>query len=129
VGRSLEWRSPKGVYPKNVTMKLIRSLVRPCKLDDVKQALDRLGVSAVNVAETRDHSPQRHETAVWKGREYTLGFSNKLQIEVIVHDHDVDDVVEAIIKTARTGQKGDGHVIVMAVDHRYSICDGLRSVE
>lgn len=109
-------------------MKLISSLVRPCKLDQVKQALGTVRVYSLNVAETHDHAPQAHPTTVWLGREYSLGFSPKIQIDVVVHDDDVDEVVGAIIKTARTGTDGDGHVLVLPVDHRYNIRNGDRDL-
>lgn len=109
-------------------MKLISSLVRPCKLDEVKQALGAVRIYGLNVAETHDHAPQAHDTTVWLGREYSLGFSMKLQIDVIVHDDDVDEVVGAIIKSAGTGTDGDGHVLVLPVDHRYNIRNGDRDV-
>jgi nitrogen regulatory protein P-II 1 len=109
-------------------MKLISSVVRPNRLDKVKEALSRARVYSLNVAEMHDHSPQKHETTVWMGHEYSVGFSIKLQIEVVVHDDDVDEVVGAIIRTARTGCEGDGHVLVLPVEHRYNIRDGLRDV-
>jgi nitrogen regulatory protein P-II 1 len=62
------------------------------------------------------------------GHEHSVGFSLKLRIEIVVHDDDVDEVVGTIIKTARTGCEGDGHVLVVAVEHRYNIRDGHRDV-
>lgn len=109
-------------------MKLISSLVRPCKLDQVKEALNHLRVYSLNVAERHDHAPQAHGTAVWMGHQYSLGFSVKLQVDVVVHDDDVDEVVDAILRTARTGHDGDGHVLVLPVDHRYNIRNGSREV-
>jgi nitrogen regulatory protein P-II 1 len=109
-------------------MKLISSLVRPSKLDEVKEALNGVRVYNLNVAEKHDHAPQAHGTAVWLGHEYALGFSVKLQVDVVVHDDDVDAVVGAILKTARTGKEGDGHVLVLPVDHRYNIRSGDRDV-
>jgi nitrogen regulatory protein PII len=109
-------------------MKLICSLVRPAKLEHVKRALTSVRVYAFSVSEIYDHTPQEHETTVWRGHEYSLGFSPKLQIQVVVHDDDVDETVAVIIKTARTGHEGDGHVLVMPIDHRYNIRDGHRDV-
>jgi nitrogen regulatory protein P-II 1 len=109
-------------------MKLISSLVRPSKLGEVKQALNGVRVYSLNVAERHDHAPQAHDTTVWFGHEYTVGFSVKLQVDVVVHDDDVDVVVGAILKTARTGRDGDGHVLVLPVDHRYNIRNGAREV-
>jgi nitrogen regulatory protein P-II 1 len=79
-------------------MKLISSLVRPGKVDSIKQALGNLRVYSLNVAETHDFAPQKPDTTVWLGHECSLGFSMKMQIEVVVHDDDVDEVVSAIVK-------------------------------
>jgi nitrogen regulatory protein P-II 1 len=109
-------------------MKLISTLVRPNRLDSVKAALNQVHIYSFNVAEMHDHTPQKHDTRVWMGHEYSVGFSIKLRIEVVVHDDDVDEVVRAIIKTARTGCEGDGHVLVLPVEHRYNIRNGHRDV-
>jgi len=109
-------------------MKLISSLVRPCKLDEVKEALNRVRVYSLNVGERHDHAPQAHGTVVWLGHQYDLAFSVKVQVDVVVHDDDVDEVVGAILKTARTGNDGDGHVLVLPVEHRYNIRNGCREV-
>jgi nitrogen regulatory protein P-II 1 len=107
-------------------MKRISSIVRLDKVDAVKAALARLNVVGLTVGEVQDHAPQQHETTVWRGREYNLGFSSKMQLDVVVHEDDVDDVVGAIIRTARTGVCGDGYVTVSPVEHRYSIYTGER---
>jgi nitrogen regulatory protein P-II 1 len=109
-------------------MKLISSLVRPQKVDDIKTELGKINVFAVTVAEVRDYAPQRHETTVWRGHEYSNGASTKVDLRVVVHDDDVDEVVGVIMRAARTGAAGDGSVCVMSVDHRYNICSGLRDV-
>jgi nitrogen regulatory protein P-II 1 len=109
-------------------MKLISSLVRPTKLDQVKQALRSVRIYSFAVAERHDHAPQTYHTTVWFGHEYSLGFSVKLQVDVVVHDDDVDEVVSAIIRNARTGNEGDGHVMVLPVEHRYNIRNGNRDV-
>jgi nitrogen regulatory protein P-II 1 len=109
-------------------MKLISSLVRPDRVDGIKEGLRRVNVFAITVAEVRDHAPQEHETAVWRGREYDIGSSHKMEIHVVVHDDDVDEVIDAIMRAARTGKVGDGHVSVMSIDHRYDIRTGQRDV-
>lgn len=109
-------------------MKQISGIVRPEKLDDVKAALGRVQVLGMTVTEVRDHRPQNHDTTVWRGHEYSLGCSVKMAIELVVHDDMVDDVIQAIIRTARTGRTGDGHVTVLPVEHRYNICNGQRDV-
>ena len=109
-------------------MKVITGLVRPDKVDAVKAALARVHAGAMTVAEVHDHAPQQYATTVWRGHEYSLGFSVKMQITLVVHDEAVDEVVNAIIRTARTGAAGDGHVAVAALDHRYNIRTGERDV-
>ena len=107
-------------------MKLIHSLVRTSKLDDVKSALCRLNVRGLATIEMKDHSPQEHPTGVWRGQPYRLDFTPKAWLELVVDDDDVDDVVTTIIATARTGQAGDGHVCVIPLEHRYEIRTGAR---
>jgi nitrogen regulatory protein P-II 1 len=107
-------------------MKLISGLVRPDRVDSVKEALGRINVVALTVAEARDHSPQEHGTMAWRGRLHHIGSSLKMEIRVVVYDVDVDDVIGAIMRSARTGQMGDGHVCVTSVEHRYDICTGQR---
>jgi nitrogen regulatory protein P-II 1 len=109
-------------------MKLISGLIRPDRVDSVKEALAKINVVAFTVAEARDHSPQKHGTAAWMGHLYNIGSSLKMEIRVVVHDDDVDDVISAMMRSARTGQIGDGHVCVTSVEHRYNICTGQRDV-
>jgi len=109
-------------------MKLISSVVRSAKVDEIKAALNKVNVFGLTVTEVHDHTPQKHETTVWKGHEYTVGFSHKLEIDLVVHDDDVDEVVRAIICSARTGEPGDGHVSVLPIEHRYNIQNGERDV-
>ena len=109
-------------------MKVITGLVRPDKVDAVKAALEQVHAGAMTVAKVHDHAPQQYETTVWRGHEYSLGFSLKMQITLVVHDEAVDEVVDAIIRTARTGAAGDGHVAVASLDHRYNIRTGERDV-
>jgi nitrogen regulatory protein P-II 1 len=109
-------------------MKLISGLVRPDKVPAVKEALGNINVVALTVAEARDHSPQKHETIVWMGRVHHIGSSLKMEVRVVVHDDDVDAVINAIIRSARTGNVGDGHVCVASVEHRYNIYTGQRDV-
>ena len=109
-------------------MKLISSLVRSARLDAVKQALSGINVVALSVVEARDYAPQRHETTAWMGHLYALQSSLKMEIQVVVHDDDVDEVVDLVMRAARTGSTGDGHICVMPVEHRYSISTGRREV-
>jgi nitrogen regulatory protein P-II 1 len=107
-------------------MKLISGIVRPEKVDAVKAALGKVRVCAVTVAAVHDYAPQAHGTTVWRGHEHRLVFSVKHELRFVVHDEDVDDAVEAFMRTARTGEEGDGYVSVISVDHRYNIRTGSR---
>jgi nitrogen regulatory protein P-II 1 len=109
-------------------MKLISSLVRADRLDAVKKALERINVVSLTVVEARDYAPQQHGVTSWMGQLVPLNSSMKLEVQVIVHDDDVDEVVDQVMRAARTGCAGDGHISVLPVDHRYSITTGLREV-
>jgi nitrogen regulatory protein P-II 1 len=109
-------------------MKLISSLVRPDKVDGIKLGLRRVNAFSITVAHIVDHTPQYHGTTVWKGHEYVLDSSLKVEIEVVVDDDDVDQVIQVIMRAARTGEVGDGHVCVLPVDHRYDILTGRRGI-
>ena len=123
--------SPTGVAPKAVrerVMKLIASLVRPDRVVDIKLALGRLNIFAIAVAEIHDYAPQNHGTTVWRGHEYSYGSSLKMEVRVVGQDDEVDGVIEVIMRAAKTGRVGDGHVCVLPVDHRYDILSGRREV-
>ena len=109
-------------------MKLIKAIVRPNKVDDIKDALDRLHVSGMTVTEVRGHGRQKGHTAVYRGKEYSVTLLPKVEIEVVVPDEVVDEVIEAIIRAARTGEIGDGRVFVLPVEHSYNIRTGARDV-
>jgi len=109
-------------------VKLISSLVRPDKVDDIKLGLRRVNVVSITVAQIVDHTPQDHGSAVWRGHEYSLDSSMKMEIRIVVDDDDVDQAIEVILRVARTGHAGDGHVCVLPVDHRYDISTGYRGV-
>jgi nitrogen regulatory protein P-II 1 len=94
----------------------------------VKEALGRINVVALTIAEAQDYSPQNHGTIAWMGHLHHIGSSLKMEIRVIVHDDDVDQVIGTIMRSARTGQAGDGHVCVTSVEHRYNISTGQRDV-
>lgn len=107
-------------------MKLIKSIVRPSKVDDVKDAVGKLSVSGVTVTEVRGHGKQKGHAAIYRGQEYNVTLLPKMEIEVVVADDLVDDVVKAIIQTARTGEIGDGRVFVIPVLESYRIRTGER---
>ena len=105
-------------------MKLIKAIVRPNKVDEVKEALGRLSISGMTVTEVRGHGKQKGHTAVYRGKEYNVSLLPKMEIETVVPDDIVDDVVKAIIEAARTGEIGDGRVFVIPVGATYKIRTG-----
>ena len=107
-------------------MKLIKSIVRPNKVDDVKDALEKLGISGMTVTEVRGHGKQKGHTAIYRGKEYNVSLLPKMEIEVVVPDNSVEEAIRAIIEAARTGEIGDGRVFVLPVEHTYRIRTGER---
>ena len=107
-------------------MKLIKAIVRPNKVDEVKDALERLQISGMTVTEVRGHGKQKGHTAIYRGQEYNVSLRQKMEIEVVIPDSVVDDAVKAITQAARTGEIGDGRVFVMPVSESYRIRTGER---
>jgi nitrogen regulatory protein P-II 1 len=107
-------------------MQLIKCIVRPNKVDDVKEALGKLDVSGMTVTEVRGHGKQKGHTAIYRGKEYSVDLLPKMQIETVVPDPIVEDVVRGIIEAARTGEIGDGRVFVTLITHSYKIRTGER---
>jgi len=108
-------------------MKLIKSIIRPNKVDEVKDALAKMNIAGMTVTEVRGHGKQKGHTAIYRGKEYDVSLLPKMQIEVVVPDNLVDDAVAAIIQAARTGEIGDGRVFVIPVEQSYRIRTGERS--
>ena len=105
-------------------MKLIKTIVRPNKVDEVKDALGKLSISGLTVTEVRGHGKQKGHTAIYRGKEYNVSLLPKMMIETVVPDNVVEDVVKAIIEAARTGEIGDGRVFVLPVHQSYRIRTG-----
>jgi nitrogen regulatory protein PII len=105
-------------------MKLIKSIIRPNKVDEVKDALTKLSISGMTVTEVRGHGKQKGHTAIYRGQEYNVSLLPKMQIDVVVPDDIVDEAIAAIIQAARTGEIGDGRVFVLPVSQSYKIRTG-----
>ena len=105
-------------------MKLLKSIIRPNKVDEVKDALAKVGVSGMTVTEVRGHGKQKGHTAIYRGQEYAVSLLPKMEVEVVVPDGIIEDAVKAIIQAARTGEIGDGRVFVFPVDQSYRIRTG-----
>jgi nitrogen regulatory protein P-II 1 len=97
-------------------MKLVTAVVKPHKWEDVRSALEMAGVTGMTVSEVSGYGRQKGHTEVYRGAEYDIALVPKIRIEIVVDDPEVDDVVGAIVKTARTGMIGDGKVWVQTVD-------------
>jgi nitrogen regulatory protein P-II 1 len=97
-------------------MKLVTAIVKPFKVDDVKDALKTAGVQGMTVSEVQGFGRQRGHTEVYRGAEYTVDFVPKVRVEVLADDADVAGVVDAIVQAARTGKIGDGKVWVTSAD-------------
>jgi nitrogen regulatory protein P-II 1 len=110
-------------------MKLVTAVIKPFKLDDVKEALKSAGVVGVTVTEVRGFGRQGGHTETYRGTEYQVDFLPKVKVEVIVDDPDVDSAVEAIVSSARTDKIGDGKVWVTTIDELIRIRTGERGAE
>ena len=109
-------------------MQLIKAIVRPNKVDDVKAALERMGVSGMTVTEVRGHGQQKGHTAIYRGKEYNVSLLPKMQIETVVSETVLEETIEAIVAAARTGEIGDGRVFVLPVGESYKIRTGEREL-
>jgi nitrogen regulatory protein P-II 1 len=105
-------------------MKLIVGIVKPFKVDDVKDAVKELGVQGLTVSDVQGFGRQRGHTEVYRGAEYTIDFVPKVRVEILVDDSDVDRVAEKLVETARTGKIGDGKVWVVPVENIWRIRTG-----
>ncbi len=105
-------------------MKMIMAIIKPFKLDDVREALAEAGVTGITVTEVKGFGRQKGHTELYRGAEYVVDFLPKVKIEVAVTDDQVDKVVEAIVKAAGTGKIGDGKVFVSSLDRVVRIRTG-----
>src|ERR671913_890802 len=105
-------------------MKLVTAIVKPFKLDDVKNALELIGVAGLTVSEVEGFGRQRGHTEVYRGAEYQVDFVPKVRVEVVVDDADAQGVVDAIVKAARTGKIGDGKLWITEVEQLVRIRTG-----
>ena len=109
-------------------MRLIKSIVRPNKVDDVRDALEKLSIPGMTVTEVRGHGRQKGHTAIYRGKEYNVSLLPKVEIEVVVTAEQVEEVVQAITRAARTGEIGDGRIFVIPVERAYNIRTGERDI-
>ena len=110
-------------------MKLVMAIIKPFKLDDVREALTALGVQGLTVGEVRGFGRQKGQTEIYRGAEYAVSFVPKIKIEVAVDDDMAIPVVDAIQKAANTGRIGDGKIFILDVTHAVRIRTGETGVE
>lgn len=105
-------------------MKLITAIIKPFKLDEVREALSEIGVAGITVAEVKGFGRQKGHTELYRGAEYVVDFLPKVKIEVAIDDDKLDTAIEAITKSAHTGKIGDGKVFVTTLDQAIRIRTG-----
>ena len=110
-------------------MKMITAIIKPFKLDDVREALSEIGVQGITVTEVKGFGRQKGHTELYRGAEYVVDFLPKAKLEIIVSDEQVSDVVETIQRTAKTGRIWDGKIFVMPIDEVVRIRTGERCSE
>ena len=110
-------------------MKLVLAIIKPHKIDEVREALGALGVQGLTISEARGYGRQKGHTEIYRGAEYAVSFLPKLKIEVAVASDLVDRTIEAISAAARTGQIGDGKIFVSSLEQAVRIRTGERDVD
>jgi len=102
-------------------MKKIEDIIKPFKLEEVKDALGEIGIEGMTVTEVKGFGRQKGHTEIYRGSEYTVDFLPKIKVEIVIPDEKLDEAVEAIVKTAKTGKIGDGKVFVSTIDEAVRI--------
>jgi len=110
-------------------LKKVEAIIRPFKLDEVKIALVNAGIVGMTVSEVRGFGRQKGQTERYRGSEYTVEFLQKLKVEIVIEDEQVDMVVDKIITAARTGEIGDGKIFISPVDEVVRIRTGEKNME
>ena len=110
-------------------MKKIEAIIKPFKLDEVKEALSRIGVDGLTVSEVKGFGRQKGHTELYRGAEYVVDFLPKIKLEIAINSDMVDKVVEAIIEAANTGKIGDGKIFVLPLEEAVRIRTGERGSE
>lgn len=110
-------------------MKKIEAIIRPFKLDEVKIALVNAGIVGMTVSEVRGFGRQKGQTERYRGSEYTVEFLQKLKIEIVVEDNQVDMVIDKVVQASRTGEIGDGKIFISPVEETIRIRTGEKNLE
>jgi len=110
-------------------MKKIEAIIKPFKLDDVKEALNGIGIKGMTLTEVKGYGRQKGHTEIYRGAEYVIDFLPKLKIEIIVSSEQVEQVIDTIVAAAQTGKIGDGKIFVLPVEHVVRVRTGERGQE
>ena len=110
-------------------MKKVEAIIKPFKLDEVKEALSGIGVEGLTVSEVKGFGRQKGHTELYRGAEYVVDFLPKIKLEIVVSDEQIDAVVEAIVSAANTGKIGDGKIFVLPLEEAIRIRTGERGPE
>jgi nitrogen regulatory protein P-II 1 len=109
------------------TMRKIEAIIKPFKLEEVKEALSEVGIEGMTVTEVKGFGRQKGKTEIYRGSEYVVDFLPKIKIEVVISDDKADDAVKAILDSARTGKIGDGKIFILPVEEAVRIRTGERA--
>jgi nitrogen regulatory protein P-II 2 len=109
---------------ENKSMKIVMAIIKPFKLDEVRDALTKIGVQGLTVTEVKGYGRQKGHTEIYRGAEYAVSFLPKIKIEIAVPSNQVDRVIDTITAAAKTGQIGDGKIFVFGLDHAVRIRTG-----
>jgi nitrogen regulatory protein P-II 2 len=120
---------PKHPYVQEKKMKFVSAIIKPFKLDEVREALSNIGVQGITVTEVKGFGRQKGHTELYRGAEYVVDFLPKVKLEVAIKDDMLDQVVDAIEKSASTGKIGDGKIFVFNLEQVYRIRTGETGVE
>lgn len=119
----------KQTRPGKEAMKLVIAIIKPFKLDEVRDALTRIGVHGMTVAEVKGYGRQKGHTEIYRGAEYVVNFLPKLRLEVAIASEQLDQVMDALAAAARTGQIGDGKLFVMPIEQAVRIRTGETDID
>ena len=123
-GKKLAHRLLSPIYQSAANMKKIEAIIKPFKLEEVKEALAEVGVQGMTVTEVKGFGRQKGHTEIYRGSEYTVDFLPKVKIEIVVDDDQAEGVAQAIVKSANTGKIGDGKVFLSSIEEAIRIRTG-----
>jgi nitrogen regulatory protein P-II 1 len=119
----------RNAFERSVPLKKIEAIIKPFKLEEVKEALDAIGIRGITVSEVKGFGRQKGHTELYRGAEYVVDFLPKIKLELVLPDEMIDKAVEAIIGSAKTGRIGDGKIFIFPLDEAIRIRTGEKGEE